>query len=77
MVLEIHLCDAMLELGAENSIADPEESKVGELAAKGWRGGQEIVVAFEMEQAGDGADSDVFGVKAELSARCFARDGRR
>lgn len=51
-------------VGALRAVADPEKADVGVLLGDAGHDGEQLFVAFALEEAGNGCDDDVFGLEA-------------
>ena len=65
-----------LQALTQNSAADPDEADLRIGRHNGWRGGEDVVVSFALEQAGDGGEGDLVVGQAQLAADLIARSGR-
>ncbi len=65
----------LFEAGAEDAIADPEEVGVGDVGEEVVELGEEVVVAFERLEAGDGGEDEGGGGDVKLGADLFAGEG--
>ena len=71
--LKFICCDALLELRAEQTVADPEEAKIRNFGTRRRRDVEQIVVALEMKQPRDRADGDVLDSLVQVRLRTSSR----
>src|ERR1700677_3830133 len=59
MLFEIEGTGALNKTVAQQAITNEQEFQIGKLANQGGRDGEQVIVAFQFEEAGDVADDDI------------------
>jgi hypothetical protein len=67
--------DVLFETAAPGAVAHQEETGAGTAGDDGWGGGDEIVVTFEGEEAGDHADDEMIIAETEAFSEGRVRAG--
>ena len=67
-IFKFLLGDATFEIASQQSVADPEEAEIRVARAQVGCEVQQVVVALQVEQAGDRANGNVLCAKAKAAA---------